>query len=153
MLPHTEIGITVNTVLRKGAIEQLLFDDIIQTPHNGQRELNFVTFWNESPGRQNFELPIRLEIRSARSDEALLFCASVAEAMQVAVPILEQRIRVRVIWASEKPLSVEEPVKLDMRMDVDVRRKSPSFSHIQRNPDPPDRTTLAPGNSHILAKI
>ena len=152
MSPHIEVGIAIDTIVDNGVHEQLLFDDSIATPLNVQREVNFVTFWCDRTSNDT-TLPILLEIRSVARDGPVLLCASLTDVLSVAVPLVQTKLRLRILWKPERPANVSRRVQLVMRMDVDVRRKSPSFSHVNRNPDPPDRTTLRPGMSHVVARV
>lgn len=152
IIPSVNVGIAIDTFVDKGVREQLLFEDSISTPLNRQREVNFVTFECDRASNDT-TLPILLEIRAVTYDEPVIYSAPLTDVLTVALRMDQTRVKMRMIWKTEKPAQVSRRVRLNMRMDVYVSRKSPSFSHINRNPDPPDRTTLAPGMSHVVTKI
>ena len=153
MLKHTEVGIVVDTDVASGQHKQLLFDDELSVPLNCQREVNFITFWAKSQIDNILEFPIWVQICSATREPTVLYRAPLKTVLNVAVPIVQTKIRLQIFWESNASNTRACHVTFSIGMEVDVRRKCQSFSHINRKPEPPDPYTLTPGMSQIVNKF
>lgn len=153
MLKHTEVGIMVDTDVASGQHRQLLFDDELSIPLNCQREVNFITFWSKNRVDDILQLPIWVQICSATRDPTVLYRAPLETVLSVAIPIVHTKIRLQVFWEGGVSNTRACHVTFSINMEVDVRRKCQSFSHINRNPEPPDPYTMTPGTSQIVNKI
>jgi hypothetical protein len=153
MLKHTEVGIEIDTDVAGGQHSQLLFDDELSVPLNCQREVNFITFWPKSQVDNTLEFPIWVQICSVAREPTVLYRAPLETVLSVAIPIVQTKIHLQIFWDSKASMTRACHVTFSIGMEVDVRRKCQSFSHINRNPEPPDPYTLTPGTTQIVNKI
>lgn len=153
MLRHTEAGVSFDTDIAPGQHSQVLFDDELAIPLNGQREVSFVTFWPTDALDDVSSLPIWLQIHAVTRDAPILYRSTLDTALSVAIPIAHTRIRLVIWWKSDDASRGASHVRFDMRIEVDVRRRPSSFSHINRHPELPDPHTLPPGKAQIVPKI
>jgi hypothetical protein len=154
MLLHTEVSIVIDADIPAGVIMQSLFEHRIASKLNLQRELNFVTFWDLDAREQcELDLPIVVEIISdTRFAQKVVYSAPIRSALTYAIPLSYSHMLVRLTWVGKRSI-MAHALRLNLRMDIDVRRKNSSFSHINRYPELPDSTSLSPGESHVLTKI
>ena len=152
MLLHTEVSIVIDTYIPFGISFQTLFEDVIPTPVKAQTEENYVTFWDLG-GLVDHNLPIRVDIlrNNSRNDCIIVYTAPLAQALTEAVTLDITRMLVRLTWTGQ-PSPTTHRVSLNLRMDVDVRRRSSSFRHIVRksSAERHDSTTLPQGETRIL---